>query len=341
MRSAGAAVVVSLVVLACGCTSTQTVGYGDGSVTTSPVAHRFVAPPQLTGMQGRSYRVQTVGGPDAQKVEVGAFEQNGMRATAGGADVEVRVEFGKVQHGEPGAMQLGNDKWCPAFSVQVPYGIQITRAGQTLTQGRGAADSVLTFRQMQTFPTQEAAIAAIDTIRRLAQKSIDEQARAGAVTEATKTANELAAALFTDRDVALDVPVVRSAAGVDLEPCYQLLAEGGSTEQVQRALAAYEQHGTQHRKVDGAPNRTANYGVACGIAACKLMLRDLRGAWSAAELASSFEPQGSEADDIRRVIWQQEQLTGERVIPDQDRARIEAAAGMGRALEQLFGSPAK
>jgi len=134
---------------------------------------------------------------------------------------------------------------------------------------------------------------------------------------------------------------VRSAAGLDLQPYYTMLANANGPEQIQEALRAYEQLGTDQRKDDGTPNRTANYGVACGIAAAKLLLRDLSGAWQASKLAKQFEPRGEEADKIRYVIYRQEKLTGVRVIPDEDRAAIAQRERMAESLQKVLGKPSR
>jgi hypothetical protein len=184
-------------------------------------------------------------------------------------------------------------------------------------------------------------VAAIDAIRKLAQKGIEERAQKEAAKEAQQTASEVAASLFEERNISMEVPVVRSAAGVDLEECYTVLAEAEEPEDVRRALEMYERQGTDHRNPDGTPNNTANYGVACGIAASKLLLRDLSGAWDAGNLASTFEPTGEEVDQIRYVIYQQEKITGLRVIPEEDRAKIAESEKLAGSLEQLLGAPAR
>jgi hypothetical protein len=66
------------------------------------------------------------------------------------------------------------------------------------------------------------------------------------------------------------------------------------------------------------------------------MLRDLHGAWSASKLATTFEPSGDEANEIRRAIYEQERVTGVRVIPEEDRAKIDSAMGVANALEGIF-----
>ncbi|MCA8952265.1 MAG: hypothetical protein KDE27_22330 [Planctomycetes bacterium] len=334
MKSLKFTLVAAVVATTFGCVSTSSVGYTDGWVTTSPVSYRFSGPPLFQDMTGRTYHVEGTSG------RVAVFDRNGMQATSGDADVIVRVGLGEVQYSEPGAMQLGK-YFYPAFTVTVPYQISIHRDGAQVAAGQNTYDNALTFKEGQRFESREQAVAAIDAIRKLAQKGIDERARKAAAAEAAKNADTVAAQLFEDRNFALEVPVVRSAAGLDLQPCYEMLVAAQGPEQVQQALSAYEQLGTDHRKEDGTPNVTANYGVACGIAACKLMLRDLRGAWDASKAAREFEPRGEEAERICSVIYQQEKVTGQNVIPEADRAEIAKREQLGAALQGLFAKPGR
>jgi hypothetical protein len=79
------------------------------------------------------------------------------------------------------------------------------------------------------------------------------------------------------------------------------LADASEPADVERALAMHEALGTRQVKAEGSPNNTANYGVACGISVCKLMLRDLAGAWEAGKLASTYraERRRGGADPLR------------------------------------------
>ena len=326
------------VVFSAACETTRSVGYSDGWVTSSPVAYSFAAPPQLTDTKGRSYRTSVDGATTPG--ELSSFAKQGMKATNGTADVEVAITLGDLAQGDPGAVEVGKSYY-PAFTVSVPYRIVFAQQGRQLGQSGGTYENMLTFKNGQRFESREQAVAAIDLIRKLGQKGIEQKARAAAADEAKQRANEAAARLFEPRDVSLEVPVVRSAAGLDLQQPYEMLRDAKSPDQVEQALASYEQLGTQHTKADGSPNRTANYGVACGIAACKLMLRDLRGAWDASKAANEFEPEGEEVDKIRLVIYQQEKTTGVRVIPDEDRAKIAEHERMANSLQSLFGTPAK
>ena len=219
----------------------------------------------------------------------------------------------------------------------MPYEVTITAGnGSSLANRDGTYSNILTFRKLPGFASREEAVGAMDTVRKLAKKGIEQEATKGALAEAGKSASKLAEGLFQERNIALDVPVVRSAAGLDLESGYLLLTEAEGPDGIQAALTRYESLGTQQVKEDGSPNKTANYGVACGVAACKLMLRDLSGAWDACKLASTFEPSGEEVDTIRSVIYQQEKITGVRVIPDEARSQIDAATGMSEALQGLL-----
>lgn len=331
-------VLLAPVLLATACETTRSVGYGDGWVSSSPVAYSFSAPPLLTDAQGRTYRVQIDGQTAAAKIA--AFDRHGMVSTTTGADVEVAVALGDVRQGEPGAAKIGK-AWYPAFTVSVPYRITIRRGGEQLNDGSGTYENMLTFKNGQGFASREQAVGAIDAIRKLGQKGVEERARTAAAEEAQQRADQTAAELFEPRAVALEVPVVRSAAGVDLEQPYTMLRAAKGPEQVQQALAALEAIGTQQQKPDGSPNNTANYGVACGIAAAKLMLRDLRGAWDASKAANAFEPRGEEVQQIRFVIYQQEKTTGIRVIPEEDRAEIAKQEQLANTLRNAFGAPGK
>ncbi|HEX5053862.1 MAG TPA: hypothetical protein VFZ65_18940 [Planctomycetota bacterium] len=331
-------VILVPVLLAAACESTSSVGYTDGFVKSSPVAYRFSAPPLLTDMQGKTYRVRVDG--EAQQVNVASFTKNGMKCSTRTADVDVVVELGEVKQGEPGAVKIGK-VYHPAFTVTVPYRIDVRQGAQQLASDGGKYENMLTFKNGYQFETREQAVAAIDVIRKLGQKGIEENARKAAREDAQQHIDQAATQLFAPREISLEVPVVRSAAGLDLEPAYQMLSKARGPEQVQQALASYEQFGTEQQKADGTPNRTANYGVACGIAAAKLMLRDLAGAWSASKAANEFEPSGQEVERIRFVIYQQEKTTGVRVIPDEDRQKIAQQENLAGALQQLFGAPAK
>jgi len=339
-KSALATGVLFLAGLHAACASVQMVGYGDGTVKTSTVSYSFVGPPLLADARGKSYDVVLRGVESGSgPFDVQAFEKHGMTRHSGSrrADVRVEVSLGSVQQGEPGAMKLG-DEWYPAFQVSVPYDVTVADAGgAALAQRRETHTSTLTFRELQGFDSREQAVGAIDTIRKLAAKGVEKKGREGALADATRSTNELAASLFQKRNISMDVPVVRSAAGVDLEAAYELVASAENPDQVQQALETYERTGTQHVKADGSPNDTAGYGVACGIAACRLLLRDLGGAWEASKLASGFEPDGREVQEIQRVIYEQERITGERVIPEEDRKRIDSAQNLAGALQGLFG----
>jgi hypothetical protein len=330
MKSSRVIPVALVLGLAWGCASVQQRSYGDGWVKSSPVAYSFVGQPLLQSMQGRSYHGSVAGKSDAA-MEIAALQQHGMTrcADARQAAVLVLVELGSYREGAPGAMNLGG-KWYPAFEVTVPYTVTFKKAdGSALAQQGGQYTNMLTFRQMPGFASREQAVGAIDTVRKLAAKRVQEQTMVHAQEDARKTANQAAEGLFRQRDIKLEVPVVRSAAGVDLEGPYQLLAEAKDPEQVRAGLAAYEQCGTEHKKADGTPDVTANYGVHCGVAAARLMLRDLRGAWEASKLAAALVPAGEEAQAIRRVVAEQERATGERVIPDAERGSLGAGPLQG------------
>ena len=320
------------------CASQSSVGYGDGVVTTSPVAYSFAAPPVLTQMKGTTYRVDVDGKAAAGRIA--SFDRSGMRVTSQRPTVQVSVRIGKVSQGKPGAMKLGKG-YVPAFTVKVPYEVTISRGARQLSAQRGNYENMLTFKGGKAFPKREQAIAAIDAIRKLAKKGIETRARKGATNEAIKSANGQAKSLMQARNISLEVPVVRSAAGLDLEQQYKMLSEARNPEQVQEALAAYERVGLAHRKEDGAANNTANYGVACGIAAAKLFLQDLSGAWAASKQASQFEPRGEEVQAIQRVIYRQEKTTGIAVIPEADRKRIAKQEKMAEALQRVFARPGR
>lgn len=325
--------------LSAACASVSMNGYGDGWVKTSPVSYSFDGPPLLQPGQAGSYHVRVDGLAVDGPQHVGAFDRNGMTWSDDPrhADVTLHVELGEVHQGEPGAMKLGG-KWYPAFEVSVPYEIEVEREGRALDKQTGRYSNALTFKQMPGFASREEAVGAIDVVRKLGQSGIEDQARAGAWSEAQKSADGLGDSLFRERTISMTVPVVRAAAGLDLEEAYAMLVEAKSPEQVRAALAAYEALGTDQRKEDGTENRTANYGVACGMAACKLLLRDLAGAWETCQLAATFEPEGDEVDQIRYVIYEQERITGVRVLPEEERARIDSARNTAAALENLFGS---
>ncbi len=322
--------------LLAGCTSVQMVGYGDGWVKTSTVSYSFEGPPLLRSMRGQTYYVS-----GAQDVRLSAFEDQGMRAAADqrSAAVTVQLGVGEVTQGAASAGKIGG-KWYPAFEVTVPYDVVVAQGRTGLASRTGEYSDLFTFTNFQSFETREEAVGAMDTIRKLGAKGVEEKASADALAEATRSANNLAASLFEERHISMEVPVVRTAAGVDLESAYLLLAEAEFPEEVQNALLTYERMGMSHRNEDGTANNTANYGVACGIAASKLLLRDLHGSWEACQLAARFEPDGREVDDIRRVIWEQEKVTGVRVLPEEDRKEIERAEELAATFQTLLGGGA-
>lgn len=338
MKSLTTLLLAAAATMTLGCVSSSAVGYTDGWVKTSPVSYSFSGPPVFDDMKGRTYRVENGGKATTDHVPV--FDQHGMQATAGQADVRVRIELQDARHGKPGAVKLGKH-WYPSFTVTVPYVTSVSRGGRQLTSQNDIYQNILTFKGQYRFESRSKAVEALDAIRKLGQKGIDEKARNSAMAEATKGVSAIAAGLFKDRSFNLNVPVVRSAAGLDLEQCYTMLAEAKGPDDVKQALAAYEQFGTDQRKPDGTPNRTANYGVACGIAASKLMLRDLRGAWDVSKVAAEFEPSGQEANEIRYVIYQQEKITGQKVIPEEDRAKIAEKEKLGGAFKAFFARPGR
>jgi hypothetical protein len=326
--------VVLAALLTTGCVSTKSVGYADGVVTTSPVTLQCTARPALEQANGATYRV--TGNTGATSIPT--LDKRGMKASSGTTDVEVRVALGEVKQGEAGAMKQGAG-WLPAFTVTVPYTIVLQHRGEQVGTRNGTYENMLTFQGGQTFPTREQAIAAIDAIRKLSEKGLTKRARDEASTEAMRAAGEVATTLFEPRQIALEVPVVKSAAGVDLQTCYTLLKDPTDTTKVRQALETYEQAGTDQHKPDGSPNNTANYGVACGIAAAKLLLGDGSGAWAATQLAKQFEASGQEADAIQLTIYRQEKATGVAVIPAADRERIQAAERTATSLQHLFAAP--
>lgn len=326
--------------LAClaSCQSTSVVGYEDGWVKSSTVTYAFDGPPLLDQVGGGTYHFTIEEADGETTAAIPTFEEKGMNAApTHGADVQVEVELGSVTKGEPGAMKLG-DKWYPGFEISVPYEVTMQQAdGSTLTTSTGRYSDVLTFRQFPGFETRDEAVGVLGTVQRLAGDGIDEQAESGAAEEAVRYTDQLAASLFEEQSFSLDVPVVRNAAGLDMEAAFTLLSEADDPAEVREALRAYQRIGMNQFKDDGTPNDTANYGVACGIAACKLMLRDLGGAWEACALAHRFEPNGDEVNRLREVIYLQEIETGIRVIPDEERELIDSRRKLAESLGQLFG----
>jgi len=319
------------------CQSTSRVGYSDGWVKSSTVTYSFDGPPALDQVRGGTYHFTVENEAGESTAAIPTFEEKGMNAAStDGADVHVEVALGSVTKGEPGAMKLG-DKWYPGFEVSVPYEVKMQEAdGSELTSSTGRYSNHLTFRQFPGFATRDEAVGVLGTVQRLAGDGIDEQAQSGAAEDAVNYTNQLAASLFEEQSFSLDVPVVRAAAGLDMEEAFTLLAEAKNPAEVREALRAYQRIGMNQFKDDGTPNNTANYGVACGIAACKLMLRDLGGAWEASALAHGFEPGGDEVTQIRRVIYRQELETGIRVIPERERELIDSRMKAASSLEQLF-----
>ncbi|MGE3174067.1 MAG: hypothetical protein AB7O97_15680 [Planctomycetota bacterium] len=330
------AAVLTAALASTACVSTTSVGYGDGTVTSSPVTLQFQAPPALQSPQGVTYRVTG----DAGTPNLRTLDRQGMQRMAQQADVEVQITMGEPQQGEAGAMKVSGG-YVPAFTMTVPFGVTIAHRGEQVATQRDSYQSMLTFKGGQTFPTEKEAIAAIDAIRTLAEKGLQKRAREEATTQAVRTADETAAALFQPRDVAFEVPVVRSAAGVDMQPCYELLADPTDTAKVSQAVGAYEQLGTDHRNQDGTPNETAAYGVLCGLAAAQLFAGDPQAAWETLRTADGFEPEGQEADQIRLVIYRQELATGVAVIPAADRQRIQQAERSASALQRMLSAPGR
>jgi hypothetical protein len=324
-----------------GCASVSMVGYGDGWVKTSMVSYRFVAPPVLQSSAGSSYNVKVSGMKTEQPLALRDLNSNGMqRVDDKNADLQVKIEMGKARQGKATAGKIGS-KWYPGFEISVPYDISMEWQRASVGQRSNTYSNVFTFSSLHGFETREQAVGAMDTIRQLGKDGVNDKARVAALNEAHNNAGAMARGLFEDRDISMDVPVVRSAAGLDLEQAYLLMSTAEGPDDVEEAMAVYEGLGMNHTNEDGTPNDTANYGVACGIAACKLMLRDLGGAWEAAKVASTFEPDGDEADQIRRVVYQQELATGERVIPEEDRAQIDAGMEKAQQLESLLNAFAK
>ena len=333
MKTTSAVLVTFALTLVSGCASVANRSYGDGWVKSSPVSCSFVAQPRLQSMTGRSYHV--AGG---EATRLAAFEQQGMKQSRNApADVVVHIELGAYREGEPSAGKLGS-KWYPAFEVTVPYKIAFRGGdGSMLAQHEGQHSGTMTFSQMQGFATREEAVGAIDLVRKLGAKGVKEKAMKDAREDAAKAANDAAAGLFEPRTVSIQVPVVRSAAGVDMEPTYEVVAAAKDEAQLRAALQAYEQCGTDHTKADGTPNATGNYGVLCSIAATKLLLDDLHGAWDACKRAGALLPAGDEVAEIRRAVYERDRATGKGAIPEAERP----ASTRTDLMRQLRASPAR
>jgi hypothetical protein len=326
-----------------GCASVTVSHYEDGTVTASPVTFRASAPPLLQAKDVRTYRVTVTGAPEDRPAEVSAFRYRGLARTEGTeADLLVTLELGTLEHGEPAAVEA-DERWYPAFAVLLPYTIAIEKPdGTKLGSVAACFASNLTFRNLASFGSREKALSELDHVGKDAGARIEERGRAGAFAAAKDALEKLAAELFAERRAYVDVPVVRSAAGVDLESAYRLLAGASDADRIRKALAAYEERGMFQLKADGTQNRTGNYGVACGIAAARLMLRDFTGAWQWCKLASSVMPGGKEVAGIERAILMQEQVTGVLVIPEGEREGLASGgAGPGQGARASLGTPGR
>ncbi len=315
-------IAAALAAIPLGCASVQLMGYSEGWVTTSDVSYTSTTTTFPSDF-GTSYSVTVEGAELIPGFRVTPFEDNGLTfAPNGDGDVVVHVRVREMVEGRPTALET-NGAWFPAFDVTVPFQVTMRTNGTELAKSSSTFQDVFTFPQFRGYATREQALASFEATQKLARNAIGLLASTGAQTEARAFANEVAASFAETNEFTIEVPVVRTAGGLDMQAAYDLLANATGPEHVTAALGTYRGFAQKRFHEDGSPNLTTSYGATCGIAACKLMLGDLEGAWKATAIAESFEPNGEEIVALRRVIWERETATGARVLPATVRAQFE------------------
>lgn len=320
-----------------GCASTTWNGYPEGTVKYSQVRYQYTAKPVLSEPDGKTYRVVSDASIGAL-TSVPNLEQRGMRPSDGQADVVFEVKGGPVTH-EPGSFGLGG-KYQPALISRMPITIRVKDSGgRLILERKNQHEEALGVRGSKTFATREEAKAAMASVTDLMKKGADEKVRRGAAGAAKKNIALISKTLFEPRDIAVQLPAIRSAGDVDMEGAYKLLAEADDSTQVEQALDAYAALGVEHKKADGSEDVLGGYGVLCGAASAKVLSGDLTGAWSDTKRAWERFPAGKEARMIAKVLKDQEREAGVEIIPEEEwKAMMEADQQMMKnQLQQLFG----
>lgn len=320
-----------------GCASTTYNGYAEGTVKYSQVKYEYTAQPVLADPAGKTYQLVT--DPSLSGLSaVAGLEKRGVKRADGGADVVITVRGGKITH-EPGSMGLGG-KYKPALISRMPLTITVKDGkGSTIVERKAQHEEYLAVNGAKSFGTRQEAKAAMASVTDMMKKSADKKVQQGAARAARKRLDVLAKNLFEPRDIAVQLPAIRSAGDVDMEAAYTLLADAESSTQVDRALAAYRALGTEHKKADGTDDVIGVYGVLCGVASAKVLGGDLLGAWQDTKKAHDTFPMGKEARIIAQVLHKQQQEAGVEVIPPEEFDEMMNADKkmMADQLKALFG----
>ncbi len=299
-----------------GCASTTWNGYAEGTVKYSAIRYNYTAQPALTDPQGKKYQLQA----DESLGNVGSvqgLEARGVTRSDGDADVVVSITSGSIHH-EPGSFGLGGS-YAPALTSTMPIDIKVkNKNGQVILKRRVKHEEIMAISGGQKFKTREEAKQAMTSISQMAKSSADQKVRQGAPKTIKKSLDLIAKNLLEPRDVSVTLPAIRSAGDVDMEAAYAVLSKAEDEEQVKYALDAYLALGTEHKKADGSNDVVGIYGVLCGLASAKILSGDLTGAWQDTKQAWQTFPTGNEHRMIARVLKQQEEQAGIKIIPKED-----------------------
>lgn len=184
-----AVVLLTAAVTAAGCAKARSYDrlYGrDRPADTAELATSSAPDPVVRAVidspTGRTYRVTGAG--DVRTID--AFEEHGMVATGGDADVLVELDVGDLRPCEPSAMRtdLG---FVPAFAIILPYTVTIRQGDNVMAQNVDKYTRLFRFDGNAAFPTREAAVDAIRAVRDLAQNELEQLARGEALRQARAT----------------------------------------------------------------------------------------------------------------------------------------------------------
>lgn len=317
-----------LAAAASSCSSVATVAYTNGTITSSHVTHSFEAPQVYRTGRGMRYFVSVEGAPSWEKISIQALQRRGMGRTAERerAKLVLTINVQPAEMGERTSATVASG-FTPAVVAHVWYQVRYDNAdGVEVSGGSVEYTELISDPDGKVFLTAEAAQSASQLQDRLLSDMVVHQIQGSALSNALEYSERLAQRLFSTQAVSIEVPVIRQAAGVDLEAAFRALNSASTPAELTLAQGLYESAiETLDAQADGADG-TARYGVLCGLSACRLMLNDLEGAWSLTTQALEVEPDGVEATAIRAGIYREELCTGLRAIPSSDRKVMDRAA---------------
>jgi hypothetical protein len=318
-----------------GCVTTRWESYPQGKLKYSEISYKYRAQPILEDPTHQTYALRSnVDGVG----EVRGLEKAGVRRSDGTADVVIEVHAGTPSH-EPVGVGLAKP-FKPGLSSTLPISITVKDAsGSTVLQRSADYGTILEVPgTTKTFPTREEAAKAMAPLLEMARKAADRKLMEGAAGSVRKSLKGVARDLLEPRTIKVQLPVVRSAGHTDLEKPYAILAGAKGPEQIREGLSAYE--AIEAGQTDTSDATVLDrYGVACGIAAARILAGDLGGAWSATKKAWKIFPMGKEHRRIAQILRDQEKEAGVEIIPEEDYQEMMNAdrKAMADQLQRLFG----